>query len=60
MDVNVIKEYDVVISTDADDLIKEVNRKLKDNWQPMGNLVVDDNGFYQSMVKIVMPDPEDL
>lgn len=46
-----IVEYTVVYGKGTQDLYNEVNNKIKQNYQPFGNLVCDSGYFIQTMVK---------
>lgn len=44
-------EYMVVHNSQLDRLIYTVNQQLERGWRVSGSIAVDQNGFYQPMVK---------
>lgn len=47
-----VSEYTIVSASKLDKLQKDVNKKLKNDWYPIGGIsIVDSNSFCQVMVK---------
>lgn len=50
-----IAQYDILSAVSTDDLVKKVNAKIKEGWQPIGGiccvLVKGNPVFIQSMTK---------
>lgn len=51
-----ITRYTLSFSTKIDDIIMDVNQKIKEGWQPLGSICANVDGnneefFYQVMVK---------
>lgn len=44
-------EYDILSGRTPNEIISKVNFKLGDGWELFGSLVVDNGGFFQTMVK---------
>jgi hypothetical protein len=46
-----INEYTIVRASDPDKLQKEVNKRVKESWHPMGGISIVDTNCCQVMVK---------
>jgi hypothetical protein len=43
-------KYDILWSTNLNELVKEVNDAISKGWEPIGGVCLADVAFYQSMV----------
>lgn len=58
--ISIITDYDILRSDDSDVLAEMVRKKIKDGWQPAGDVFTRGSGYsnvYQKLVKY-LKDPK--